>query len=124
MLKSGFGEYQGCVLWFTGTRLPFALESDDATGIECTLNKLHIEVGISEQDLLNAVYDGLAYSFALASALKKSVVAGPFRIIMGSDIEGEYPSVTVRFHRLRSEEKWLDDDLENYTEAIFVIDLD
>jgi hypothetical protein len=124
-LQGGFEEFQGCVLWRDPTRTVFDLgDGEDRTGIECLFNKTHIEVDASSaSSLRKSLKDGIAYAFAVEEALAQSGLRGPFRIILGADLTGEFPSVTVRHHRVREGETWIAQDLEKYDDAVLVVNV-
>ena len=96
---------------------------DDETGHECLWSKVHCEDYVPDGAPFEAaVRVGMAYAFALKRALEESGLKGPFRVIVGADSEGEYPSVTVRYHPVRPGQPWLGDDLEGYQDGVMAID--
>jgi hypothetical protein len=101
---------------------------NDETGIEAALSEINIErfldKPISQSELSRL---GLDFGFLLRKELMRSGIAGPFRVIVSSHPADPYLNVretcTVRFHRKREGQVWLDDQLESYkTEAIAVLD--
>jgi hypothetical protein len=123
-LKEGFEEVQGCILPRDPDQTPFEIEEgNDETGIECQVSKINfIEYRRDDEPFEKMLRMGVAYGFALKQQLEKSGLRGPFRVIVGADSEGEYPSVTVRYHRLRLGQEWLGTDLESYANAILAVD--
>lgn len=124
-LRDGFEEVSGCVL----PRDPeansrFELdESDDETGVECQVSKVNFRDYVAKDAPFEEMLEmGIAYALALMNQLQASGLRGPFRVILGADAEGEYPSVTVRYHRRRPSKEWLGEDLEGYTDAVLALD--
>ena len=125
-LEDGFKELDGCVvpkrfengpIWSAGRVR--ADNQDDETGLECTVSKIHIEDFVrNDLPLADITRHGIAYALRLREALTRSVPAGVFRIIVDVqlpdadlDLGGIY---TIRFHKVRVGQVWLDDDLEHY----------
>ncbi len=89
----------------------------DLTGYECLVNHVHLDNII--RDMPNAPRLRLKLALALGKNLGARLCAtGPVTVIVSFD--GEDAIVCV--HRTRPGEAWLADNLERYTEGIFVIE--
>jgi hypothetical protein len=110
ILASGIVEEKGCVLLASETR-DSAFDraaTQDETGYECFINHVHAE------SLGEALEFGRRLNKALAATF-----AGDFVVIVSFDGR----KATVRFHRLRAGQTWLNENLEEYREeGIAVID--
>jgi hypothetical protein len=114
LLDAGIIEEDGC--WFltkcrSGTKNVIS-EFQDRTGLECFVNKIHIE----EKEPVTLQEQGYIFVDTLRQLLEPR---GVFNIIMGlsySDFDGKPDILTcnVRFHKVRAGESWLRDDLETY----------
>ena len=110
ILTAGFVEEKGCVLLASEKR---DSESDrtatqDETGYECFVNHVHVE----------SLGEALEFARRLKKALT-SLFPGDFVVIVSFD--GRV--ATVRFHRLRAGQTWLNENLEEYREeGIAVLD--
>jgi hypothetical protein len=110
ILASGFVEEKGCVLLASETHdSAFDRAATlDETGYECFINHVHVE--------------RLGEALEFARRLKKALAAtfaGDFVVIVSFDGH----EATVRFHRLRAGQTWLNENLEEYREeGIAVID--
>lgn len=131
----GFKEVDGCVVpsSFPSTSIWSSSRVkteniDDETGVESALTEVHIEAFLDEVAGLSEVARlGLDLGFLLQRELKSSRISGPFRIIISAQLADPDLKVgntcTVRFHKQRTGQVWLDDDLEEYREeAIAVLD--
>jgi hypothetical protein len=112
VLISGFMEEKGCVLLALGARASAvareASSQDDDTGYECFINHLHIK----------SLAEALEFARQLKSALTERFTED-FVVIVSFDGR----EATVRFHKHRAGEAWLDDNLEGYREeGIAVLD--
>jgi len=126
--SEGFKEVDGCVvprsfeaasIW-SETR-PRSNNMDDETGFECRLSKVHLDAFVdAEVPLSELARIGCAYAMYLRQALLGSHVSGDFRIIVSAQMPDPGLQVgnvcTVRFHKVRPGQTWLDDDLEAYKE--------
>jgi len=110
ILASGFVEEKGCVL-LASEEHDSAFDraaTHDETGYECFINHVHVE----------RLGEALEFARRLKKALAASF-AGDFVVIVSLDGQ----KATVRFHRLRAGQTWLNDNLEEYREeGIAVID--
>jgi hypothetical protein len=136
LATGGFKEVDGCVvpaslnsdqIW-SSTR-PKIVNIDDETGFECDLSEINVEsflppsVEFHELARLGCDFGGF-----LARKLAVVKIPGRFRVIVSArpkDLESKVGNTcTVRFHRLRDGQVWLEDDLEGYREeAIAVFDV-
>jgi exonuclease VII small subunit len=110
VLAGGFVEEQGCVLLASqahnAARTRVA-DTHDETGYECFINHLHIKTLQEAMELARRLRTALADRFT-----------GRFAVIVSFDAR----EATVRFHRLRTGQAWLSDNLEEYEEGIAVLD--
>ena len=98
--------------------------TSDLTGVECNINKIHIEDFVPKNTFYNhnqVVSDGFLFMKHMASAICSKFPQESFRFIL-SEEEGEFPSVVFRFHRKRSGESWLSDDIERYEGGVCFLD--
>jgi hypothetical protein len=112
VLSAGFVEEKGCVLLASqapDTDSAFTrAATQDETGYECFINHVHVE------SLGEALEFGRRLNKTLAATF-----AGDFVVIVSFDGR----KATVRFHRLRAGQTWLNENLEEYREeGIAVID--
>ena len=131
-LAAGFEDINGCiVLSSLASCRSSALESlkgnDNETGIEAAINEIHMEDFIPvETPFFELVRLGNDFGFALGKRLVDTGIVERFRVIIGAMPVGSSSmrnSCTVRFHKLRRDQSWLNDDLESYQkEAIGVMD--
>jgi hypothetical protein len=85
----------------------------DRTGLECFVNHLHLPFSGTRKSLLACIGHASALLRGLARLEDRR-----FQVIV-SITEGE---CTVRFHELRSNERWIADDLEGYaSESILLL---
>jgi hypothetical protein len=122
LLNGGIIEEDGC--WFlakcrSGAKATIA-ECQDRTGLECFVNKVHID----EADRVALLDQGIAFVDALRELLESK---GHFNIIMGvgySDYD-DHPNIlicNVRFHQIRAGEALLASDLNTYSdEGLLVV---
>ena len=110
ILNAGFVEEKGCVLLASEKRDCGSdrTATHDETGYECFVNHVHVE--------------SLGEALEFAGRLKKTLTSlfpGDFVVIVSFDGR----EATVRFHRLRAGQTWLNENLEEYREeGIAVID--
>jgi hypothetical protein len=132
-LRDGFKEVDGCVVPYSfpassiwSTARPRTPNIDDETGFECSLSKVYIDdffdANVSLSELARI---GCAYAMYLRRALLGSMVTGKFRIIVDAqepDAEVQVGNVcSVRFHKIRSGQEWLVDDLESYNQNAVLV---
>jgi hypothetical protein len=112
VLAEGFVEENGCVLLASEARDSTSTRTanQDETGYECFINHLHVK----------SLAEALEFSRRLNVALAK-VFTGGFIVIVSFDGS----EATVRFHKHRAGQTWLDNNLEGYLEeGIAVFDSD
>jgi hypothetical protein len=112
ILDGGFVEERGCVLLASeaGHSVFDRAATQDETGYECFINHVHVE--------------SLGEALEFGRRLKQTLAA-----IFGDDfvvvVAFDGFEATVRFHRLRVDQRWLSDNLEEYRgEGIAVLDSD
>ena len=110
ILALGFVEENGCLLLASEARAPVVARDarQDDTGYECFINHLHVK--------------SLAEAIEFAQRLKNALTArfnDGFVVIVSFDGR----EATVRFHKNRVGQRWLDGNLEGYLEeGIAVLD--
>lgn len=130
--SSGFEERGGCVVLraipvVDATRR-FLEETDNETGVEAALSEINIERFLGKPiDRSELSRLGLDFGFLMGKELMRSGFAGPFRVIVSTQQADPSLSVgdtcTVRFHRKREGQIWLNDDLESYkSESVAILD--
>ena len=129
-MAASYGIVESDSIWSTA-RTPVN-NQDDETGFECSLSKIHVEDFVAEDlPLAEVTRVGIAYALRLRDALLRlrSVLTGTFRIIVDAqlpspDLDVHGSVCTVRFHKVRPGQVWLDDDLDAYKlNAVLVIEL-
>lgn len=117
LLMGGFTLHEQCIFLRklfeskgNATRAAFA----DAIGYECFVNHFHFE-GESERELAS-----IGVEFCKRARLEwgKSGLSGDLQFIISIRAN----ECTLRFHRVRNDPQWLDDDLNLYEEAILICD--
>jgi hypothetical protein len=109
-------EAGGCWLLGGFVKKPHLSPADfpDATGLECSANKLRMEAmfpaRIVQSFPLLLLTAGLVTARTIAAELARH--PGRFNVIVSFDGD----SCVVRFHKIRAGEKWLADDLEGYVD--------
>jgi hypothetical protein len=101
---------------------PFSPESTfiDRTGSECFYNKLFIEQYTPSTDPVFICSMGVAFARKLAQLLEQTYGVD-FKVILSFDIDN-LSDCHIRFHKIRANEEWLVEDLEQYkTNAILII---
>ena len=106
ILNSGFVKENGCVFLASENRV--RNDQQDDTGYECFINHVHVKT----------LAQALEFARRLKSALAQHF-SDDFVVIAGFDGH----EATVRFHKHRPGQAWIDDDLESYLdEGIAVLD--
>jgi hypothetical protein len=130
--SGGFEETDECVVLrsvpvVAATRRFFE-ETEDETGREAALSEVNIERFLGKSiDRSELARLGLDFGRLLGKELMRSGIEGPFRVIISTQPEDPSLSVgdtcTVRFHRKREGQVWLNDDLESYkSESVATLD--
>jgi hypothetical protein len=112
VLVAGFLEEEGCVLLASEAQNPMAgrAATQDETGYECFVNHLHFK----------NLGQALEFPQRLSNALAERFRA---RFVVIVSFDGR--EATVRFHKLRAGQTWLNEDLEGYLkEGIAILDSD
>lgn len=107
---------QGVFLnFFTHNISPNSIEaSQDATGLECFINKFYVTDYADYQDAYEQ-------AFLCLHRIWRSLENENCRLIVTKDEE----NVSIRFHKLRTNEIWLSADLEEYQlNGILYIDME
>ena len=124
-VSAGYKEVDGIVV-SRGWHHSLADRTDDETGIECMLSKMHIDDFVPEQTpLCEMVRIGVAYAHVLQHALSTSLLKGCFHVIVSASAEEDESignTCVLRFHRLRLGQVWLVDDLEAYKQPIITLE--
>ena len=110
ILALGFVEEKGCVLLASEARASVAARDagQDDTGYECLTNHLHVK----------SLAEAVEFARRLNSTLAACFTDG-FVVIVSFDGR----EATVRFHKNRVGQRWLDSNLEEYVdEGIAVLD--
>jgi hypothetical protein len=98
--------------------------NDDLTGVECFLNKLHIENAndsSSHDNHMSSIITGVIFINLICIRILEQFPGEKFRFIL-SEEEGDHPSVVFRFHKIRDNEHWLPSNLETSKNGIFYLD--
>ena len=132
LVDGRFMEVNGGILFASFASAPISSETysalGDETGLECFFNKIHAEdffeqaIGLTELARV-----GCDMAYYLSRALSYSGIQGSFRVIVSAQPADEELAVpangTLRFHKLRTGQAWIANDLEEYgSEAIAVLD--
>lgn len=110
---AGFVEKGDCLLMVD--RLKFQTNArrdsfEDAVGYECFVNSIRISDFVHDDHLLTALrFVEECFSFWRQQGWVGELIA----LVLGDEDE-----ITVKFHRWRQGESWLDDDLEDYPESV------
>jgi hypothetical protein len=122
LIDEGFVQRYGCILYaaLKERARPRATRKGlmDKTGIECFVNHVHVDDYI-KGDPFRQLQQGMAFARKLSERLERSYPRTRFQVIVAQNKYG----VTVRFHKRRRDEKWLNDSLESYKDdAICVLE--
>jgi hypothetical protein len=112
VLVAGFVEEEGCVLLASEAHNPVAdrAATQDETGYECFVNHLHIK--------------NLGEALEFARRLNRAL-AERFEVDFVVIVSFDGREATVRFHKLRAGQTWLNENLEGYLEeGIAILDSD
>ena len=123
-LGEGVIERKDCVILKAlkaSSRDPVLGADRDETWYESFENHIHIDP-LSPEDT-SALDRGLTFVNRLAQVLRTSDYPGPFRIILTYNLVQRM--CTVRFHRIRPDQFWVDEsELENFSDAgIMLLDI-
>ncbi len=126
VLDSGFTECENTIV--LGQPDPVARVDRslfiDPVGYEAAANEINVQPTAHGDESDPAALARLALT-ALVDRLSEFEPAQPVRVVLGIDPDSEYPSATVRFHRIRPEvPEWIGRDLEAFpTEGVMTIDI-
>ena len=117
LLRGELVSENGC--WFLrdlreGARTTSLTSFPDRTGFECFVNHIHIGDFVDAPNADESLAQALAWAKAIQAKLES---LGRFNVIVSC----HESDCSVRFHRLRTGEAWLTDDLDGYTEEVLVI---
>lgn len=91
----------------------------DRTGLECSLSKIHID------GIVDSNHFEIAILF-LKQLFQEFNKQHPTKVLRGIVTLDDNPensfSCCVRFHVKRPHEWWIDEDVKNYSEGVFVLD--
>ncbi len=125
LLSSGIIEINRC--YFLQALLPEGFNIEEAvksafdrTELECEINHIHIDdfIELSKENTKVLLEQSIRYAFLLQNRLPPTV---DFKVILACTFD---PMVdcNVRFHKQRLGEDWLANDIDNYSEALLVLD--
>jgi len=124
IFDDGFVRAEGCTffkrLYNSSVSGRLSLYSD-RTGYECFVNHVHIDSYVEadeDNSSMHLLDHGVSLCLLLKEKLEESYPREPFRLILAF----ENQDCSLRFHKIRPNENWIDDNLENYSEAIMVLD--
>jgi hypothetical protein len=129
LVEGGFKEVQGCTFYrdlFHADQLSDSLFEIvmDKTGYDCSVNHIHLEEYCQKgaiRDVQSLALISVQCASFLADSLRKKYPDDSFKILVS--VRDEDRTCTMRFHKERRGEPWIDDDLEHYKEeAVFVMD--
>jgi hypothetical protein len=109
-------EASGCFLLRGFVQRPHLSPADfpDATGLECSANKLLMEAMFDSRLIDSCPLLLLTAGLVTVRALSRELAARPGRFNVILSYDGE--SCAVRFHKIRAGQHWLSEDLEGYTD--------
>ncbi len=100
----------------------------DPTGVECLINKEHMDTFLPKgrTSLKQITLVGISYGLALREKIQETKIRREFRIILSSSrsLDGSRrPVCSVRFHVLRKNNPLLADNIESYKlEQLLTVD--
>lgn len=104
-----------------------ALEVEDKTGLECSINNLYIQSIIVANpykqmiDSRDVLIQGIHYAYYLAEKISPT---GHFKIILSYSKGNEPENIvdcSVRFHLIREGENWISENLDDYKEEAILV---
>ncbi len=118
IVKEGIVEEGGCILLrqnlsqYKNSKIK---DFPDLTGYECFINKIHVDdyLNTSDPKVL------LEYTLRLAQYFVKQLAKfnEKIQIVIGFQLDDILTS-SIRFHKVRNNEFWLNSNLESYKEGI------
>ena len=98
--------------WFWARRGNASLDNcHDETGLECFVNKLHLDEEFEKTEWIDAIY-------IFSELLSRRKCGHDVRIIATIDDL----SCTIRFHSIRKGQDWLGADIEDHATAVMYTD--
>jgi hypothetical protein len=103
-------------------------DNDDEIGVETAINEINIEQYIPQRVSISELARlGIDFGFLLLTEIEKSKLSGRYRVVLSVMPEDSALKVgatcIVRFYKLRENQVWESDNLEDYRlEAIATID--
>lgn len=123
LLNSGFVRTGGAYLLKTQAKFSKTPTTSfqDLTGYECFVNHIHIDDYLTDMDtdpnqLIN-LEQGIAFARRIVEELASSFLQERFTIIVAYGQSG----CSVRFHLMRSGERWISDNLDDYEEEALLV---
>lgn len=112
----GIVETGGCFLLRGFVKKPHLSPVDfpDQTGLECSANKLRMEAMLDSRLISSCPLLLLTAGLMTARALCAELARYPARFNVILSYDGE--CCAVRFHKIRTGQRWLADDLEGYVD--------
>jgi len=116
------------VVVFTGGFKDDGKPCTDPTGVECLINKVHMDEFLPGRraSLRQITRIGISYALALRKKIRETKIAGDFRIIVSASrslAASRRATCPVGFHVLRKNNPWLVEDIESYKhDAVLTID--
>lgn len=92
-------------------------EFQDLTGFECFVNHFHLDEYPSYQDDVTRLKIALLLIDEITSLLNAKKLSGEYNHIISMDDT----SCTLRFHKIRVNESWLMDNLEDYKDDAILV---
>ncbi len=91
----------------------------DKTGFECFVNKVHIKDYLAKENLSKKflIEQTITFAVQIKKALEANFVDSKFEVFASFDIN----HFTSNFHKVRSNEKWLSDDIEGYKDESIIV---
>jgi hypothetical protein len=122
---AGFRDVDGCVFFrelfpHDAVSLSALSRLRDRTGVECSVNKIHLEDFLEKGMAREApalALTAVQCSRFLVGYLRTKFPAEPFRII----VSVQDRACTLRFHKVREGEAWID-DIHAFEEALFIVE--
>jgi hypothetical protein len=125
LLSSRIMEIKGC--YFLQALIPDGFDIEEAlksafdqTEIECDINHIHVNEYLDQpvENDVHLIRQGVRYAFLLQTLLPKTV---DFKVIFACTYD-PFIDCNIRFHKKRFGEDWVADNLDNYEEAVLLLD--
>lgn len=131
LFLGGFKDVEGCTFLrrlFRSDHLGAIELHHDLTGYEANVNKVFVEDYLepdAARELPALAAIAVASARDLAERLSQARPSLAFKILVSASVTGSEKrpaSATLRFHRVREHQRWIDPDLDGYEEAVAVVD--